>query len=105
MSNNNSAAKQLCVSLQVLLTSLDNAESIIRARKTNHASETLERLHSYRNICLEQIKIADGIQTALQEGNWEKVNHDVTLINGLAEMVKEDARTLLGSNTESAIAA
>ena len=104
MEENNTAAKQLCVSLKVLLVSLDQAESVVKSRMSKSSLETLARLSSYKKICLQQLELADQIQAALTKGDWDKVTHDVGLINGLAEMVKDDARNLLGDSS-AAIAA
>lgn len=56
-----------------------------------------ERLHSYDSIIDKQRKLAHSLCSSLDKGDWDEVNRQVNLINGLSSMIRDDARAILAA--------
>ena len=91
MQKNNLAS--LLESLQNLYSSIEKAIEIIRTKTTNR-NNTLERLTKYKEICEEQIALAERIEIENEELQDESIRN-ISLISGMAELIKADAKDAL----------
>lgn len=94
--------QSLISSLETLYTSIEQAITLIKRKDSN--SSTLVRLDKYKDICTDQLSLAKTIDLSDPE-NQEQSYKNITRINGLAELVKEDANDILKEKPESKYAA
>ena len=87
--------------IERLFASFTELESAItKARNTfkSRASvpdNVVRRLESYDTILAKQRSLAVSLCEAISQKNWEEVNRNVSLINGLSAMIRDDARAIL----------
>lgn len=95
--------------IERLLTSFTDLEQAIEsakvtlAKKEHVPEEILVRLNSYDGILAKQRGLARELCDHIDNNNWEEVSRYVGLINGLSAMIRDDARAILStlSQTES----
>ncbi len=63
--------------------------------KNHIPKDIITRLESYDGILLEQRKLAENLQDKMNLQEWTEVRRIVEIINGLSEMVREDATSIL----------
>jgi hypothetical protein len=81
-------------------TELEGA--ITKARQTFKSRQTvptsvLKRLESYDTILAKQRALAVSLCEAISRKNWDEVNRNVGLINGLSAMIRDDAKAILAA--------
>ena len=87
--------------IERLFASFTELESAItKARNTFKSRESVpdqvvRRLESYDTILAKQRSLAVSLCEAISQKNWDEVNRNVTLINGLSAMIRDDARAIL----------
>lgn len=67
------------------------------AKKGEIPSDILQRLDSYDGILIKQRNLAASLCESINRGDWDEVSRNVTLINGLSAMIRDDARQILSS--------
>jgi hypothetical protein len=55
----------------------------------------MKRLESYDSILLKQRTLATALCESIAVKNWDEVTRQVSLINGLSAMIRDDARAIL----------
>lgn len=89
--------------IERLFASFTELESAIqKARSTFEAKDSIpesvvKRLDSYDTILAKQRSLATSLCEAVAQKNWDEVNRNVTLINSLSAMIRDDARAILTS--------
>ncbi len=87
--------------IERLFTSFSELEAAIsKARDTLHQraevpTGVLGRLDSYDAILARQRTLAVALCGAITAKDWEEVNRNVSLINGLSKLIREDAQSIL----------
>lgn len=93
-----------------LLNSFSVLESAINGAKLNLASREhvpaaiLQRIESYTDLLSKQKQIAHELSDAVDNADWSDVAHKIKLINGLLDLIRQDAREIvrgLRSETEA----
>jgi hypothetical protein len=84
--------------LKRLLASFDDLEKAINtARKNKNLPEVVsERIKQYDVIIAKQRIVSERLAKAIKNGDWNEVNRHVGIINGLSNMIRVDARDILG---------
>jgi hypothetical protein len=91
--------------IQRLFSSFSDLEAAIGSAKTTLTKraevpeEVVNRLNSYTAILTKQRNLAESLCKFLQQGNMDEVSRHVGLINGLSQMIRDDARGILASIT------
>lgn len=86
-----------------LLESFTELESaILTAKKTLESKqsvpqEVIDRIDTYQQMLEKQRVLASAMSTFVEQGNWPEVSRHIKLINGLSEMIRDDAREIVGS--------
>ena len=75
--------------IQKALTTFETRESI--------PASVIKRLASYDSILAKQRSLATSLCEAVARKDWDEVNRNVTLINSLSTMIRDDARAILSS--------
>lgn len=95
--------------IERLFASFTELESAInKARYTLKTREVVpdgvvRRLESYDSILAKQRSLAVALCESIAQKDWDEVNRQVTLINGLSAMIRDDAKAILEAlSTESA---
>jgi hypothetical protein len=88
--------ERLFASFTELETAIDKARSTFNSRPSIPAS-VVKRLESYDSILAKQRALAVSLCEAISRKNWDEVNRNVTLINGLSAMIRDDARAILAA--------
>jgi len=87
--------------IERLFESFTELESAItKARATLNKRESvpagvLRRLESYDTILAKQRSLAVSLCEAISKKNWDDVTRNVSLINGLSAMIRDDAKAIL----------
>jgi hypothetical protein len=87
--------------IERLFESFTELESAIsKARTTLHQRESvpsgvLRRLESYDTILAKQRSLAVALCEAIAKKDWDDVTRNVSLINGLSAMIRDDAKAIL----------
>ena len=68
----------------------------ILSRKTPENKELIDRIEAYENILVKQRSLATALCGHACLENWLEVARHIKLINGLSEMIRDDARDILG---------
>jgi hypothetical protein len=94
--SSNSIVERLFGSFSVL------EQAIVSARETLYTKPgvspaVLARLDSYSELLLKQKKLAGELQQLVDNGAWADVAQKITIINGLLEMIRDDAKEVLNS--------
>ncbi len=79
-------------------TELEGA--ITKARNTFKTRESVpegvvRRLESYDTVLAKQRTLAVALCEAIAVKDWDEVTRNVTLINGLSAMIRDDAKAIL----------
>ena len=88
--------ERLFASFTELETAIQKAKNTFEARESIPES-VVKRLASYDSILAKQRSLATSLCEAVAEKNWDEVNRNVTLINSLSAMIRDDARAILSS--------
>lgn len=82
--------------MKELRLSIDDAtEKFIQLYGENH--EIVERLKSYYPALDQQEKCAEELDSLINAGDFEELNHVSLKIKAISEMIKNDAKELLAS--------
>lgn len=93
--NNNEVFDRLNQSLNVLEGAIENAINSMQAKGGEIAGDVVVRITSYYELISKQRNLASEIQQAVSESNWELVAHKVKLVNGLLELIRDDAKAII----------
>lgn len=96
--------ERLFASFSELETAISKARKTFKSRSST-PENVVRRLESYDTILAKQRSLAVSLCEAISQKNWDEVNRNVTLINGLSAMIRDDARAILlavSSNEETA---
>lgn len=91
--------QSLVNSLEVLRESVVKAENLVQ--QVDPKSKIRTNLSSYLAVCNKQIEFARMAQVASEGEHAEKALNYIHLIEKLADLVKQDAESLLGDNSPS----
>ncbi len=89
-----SKIQSLVNSLEILRESVVKAENLVL--QSDPRSKIISNLSSYLAVCNQQIEFAKMAQIASDQQQAEKALNYINLIEKLADLVKEDAVSLLG---------
>ncbi len=89
--------QSLVNSLEILRESVVKAEILVQ--QVDPRSKIMSNLASYLAVCNQQIEFAKMAQIATEEEEGEKALNYIHLIEKLADLVKEDAESLLGNTS------
>jgi len=64
--------------------------------KPEYPIEAIERLDHYLNIVAQQRYSLLTISDLIDQGDFESLTQEVSKVNGLSAMIREDAKELLG---------
>ena len=87
----------------------DLEQAITKARVTLRERPSvpegvMKRLESYDSILSKQRALAVSLCEAISKKDWDEVSRNVSLINGLSAMIRDDAKAILqaiSDNTDS----
>jgi hypothetical protein len=96
MQENNNIITKLFSSFTELETAINGARETL-AEKDSVPQEVLDRLTSYDGILSKQRALAMKLCESINQGDWGEVSRQVSLINGLSAMIRDDARAILSS--------
>lgn len=96
MQSTGNIVERLYASFSDLEQAIESAKNTL-SQKENAPTEVLNRLNSYDGVLAKQRKLASELCMHISTGNWEEVTRHVTLINGLSQMIRDDAREILSS--------
>jgi len=88
--------ERLFASFTELEGAITKARQTFQSRQTVPAS-VLKRLESYDTILAKQRALAVSLCEAISRKNWDEVNRNVGLINGLSAMIRDDAKAILAA--------
>ena len=88
--------ERLFASFTELETAITKARSTFASRPSIPAS-VVKRLESYDTILAKQRALAVSLCEAISRKNWDEVNRNVGLINGLSAMIRDDAKAILAA--------
>lgn len=80
------------------LQELDRAIATARKtfeRRSGTPEGVLSRLNHYQQMLDKQRALVIGLCDHANSGNWSEVNRHIRLINGLSQMIRDDAREML----------
>jgi hypothetical protein len=86
--------ERLFASFTELETAISKARDTFKTR-TSIPDNVIRRLESYDTILAKQRSLAVTLCEAISRKNWDEVNRNVTLINGLSAMIRDDAKAIL----------
>lgn len=91
---NNSIVERLFGSFKIL------EQAIISARETLYTRQgvspiVLSRLDSYSELLDKQKILAKELQLLIENAQWIEVAQKISIINGLLEMIRNDAKEIL----------
>jgi hypothetical protein len=86
--------ERLFASFSELEVAISKARTTFKNRSTVPDS-VLRRLESYDTILAKQRSLAVSLCEAISRKNWDEVNRNVGLINGLSAMIRDDAKAIL----------
>jgi hypothetical protein len=98
MEGNNNIIRRLFSSFSELEQAIESAKSTL-LKKESIPDEIMERLNSYDGILEKQRVIASRLCQSIEKEDWDEVNRNVALINGLSSMIRDDARAILSAIT------
>lgn len=96
MQNNSNIINRLFTSFTELETAIHSARATLAA-KESIPQEVIRRLDSYDGILDKQRVLAAKLCESINAGRWEDVSQQVSVINGLSSMIRDDARAILQS--------
>ena len=75
-------------------------QAITKARDTLSTRESvpegvMKRLESYDTILSKQRSLAVALCESIAKKDWDEVTRNVSLINGLSAMIRDDAKAIL----------
>ncbi len=88
--------ERLFASFSELETAISKARTTFQSRESVPAT-VVRRLESYDTILAKQRSLAVTLCEAISRKNWDEVNRNVTLINGLSAMIRDDAKAILAA--------
>jgi hypothetical protein len=90
----NSIVERLFGSFKVLEQAIISARETLYTRK-GVSPEVLSRLDSYSELLEKQKKLATELQLLIDNAQWIEVAQKISIINGLLEMIRNDAKEIL----------
>lgn len=87
---NESAMKQMFESLEKLDKTIHTAKSMLEDG-ANPSADLLRRMKTYEEILNKQKKLAKALCFYAQINEWEQVVRHVKIMNGLSQMMRDDA--------------
>jgi len=91
--------ERLFASFSELETAITKARNTFKSR-SSVPDTVIRRLESYDTILAKQRSLAVTLCEAISRKNWDEVNRNVTLINGLSAMIRDDAKAILAAVVE-----
>ena len=88
--------ERLFASFTELETAIGKARETFKSR-TSIPQNVVKRLESYDTILAKQRSLAVSLCEAISRKNWDEVNRNVGLINGLSAMIRDDAKAILAA--------
>lgn len=96
MQSTGNIVERLYASFSDLEQAIESAKNTL-SQKESVPAEVMNRLNSYDGVLVKQRKLASELCMHISTGNWDEVTRHVTLINGLSQMIRDDAREILAS--------
>lgn len=87
--------ERLSQSLDVLESAITNAVTSMEAKGGIMAEHVAGRITSYNQLISKQRVLAAEIQEAVVDKKWETVAHKVKIVNGLLELIRDDAKAII----------
>lgn len=94
MSVNKIVITRLFQSFGELERAIASAKQALEGKQTP-PQELLERIDSYEQILLKQRRLAEELCGFANSGNWGGVERNIKVINGLSQMIRDDAREVV----------
>ena len=88
--------ERLFASFTELETAITKARNTFKSRPSIPES-VVKRLESYDTILAKQRSLAVSLCEAISRKNWDEVNRNVGLMNGLSAMIRDDAKAILAA--------
>jgi hypothetical protein len=88
--------ERLFASFSELEAAISKARNTFKSRSSIPDS-VVRRLESYDGILAKQRALAVSLCEAISKKNWDEVNRNVGLINGLSAMIRDDAKAILAA--------
>jgi hypothetical protein len=88
--------ERLFASFTELEAAITKARTTFKSRPSIPES-VVRRLESYDSILAKQRSLAVSLCEAISRKNWDEVNRNVSLINGLSAMIRDDAKAILAA--------
>jgi hypothetical protein len=88
--------ERLFASFSELEGAINKARATFKTRASIPDS-VVKRLESYDTILAKQRSLAVSLCEAIARKNWDEVNRNVGLINGLSAMIRDDAKAILAA--------
>lgn len=88
--------ERLFASFTELETAITKARNTFKTR-SSVPENVVKRLESYDSILAKQRSLAVSLCEAISRKNWDEVNRNVGLINGLSAMIRDDAKAILAA--------
>jgi hypothetical protein len=88
--------ERLFASFSELEAAISKARGTFKSRASIPES-VVKRLESYDGILAKQRALAVSLCEAISKKNWDEVNRNVGLINGLSAMIRDDAKAILAA--------
>jgi hypothetical protein len=88
--------ERLFASFSELEVAITKARNTFKTRPSIPDS-VVRRLESYDSILAKQRSLAVSLCEAISKKNWDEVNRNVGLINGLSAMIRDDAKAILAA--------
>lgn len=97
---NNNIIERLLSSFTDLEHAIEGAKNSLVGKESVPLS-VLERLNSYDTVLEKQRLLATSLCEHINGQNWDEVSRHVNLINGLSALIRDDARSILLSLSNS----
>jgi hypothetical protein len=88
--------ERLFASFTELEVAINKARDTFKTRPSI-PDTVIRRLESYDSILAKQRSLAVSLCEAISRKNWDEVNRNVGLINGLSVMIRDDAKAILAA--------
>ncbi len=90
---------RLLSSFAVLETAIAGARQSLSSR-VDVPVKILDRINSYSALLTKQRDIAHQLASSVDLADWSDVAHKIQLINGLLDLIRQDAREIVQSLRE-----
>ena len=87
--------ERLFASFEELENAIEHAKRTLYSQGNEVPREVIQRLESYDSILVKQRDLAKSLCEYIDLGKWNDVRRVIDVINGLSEMIQDDAEGIL----------